>query len=107
MPGRHRYSHRRSAPGHGTHRGENMILVTGATGNIGRELVRLLVAAGAKIRVMTRDPKKVEKLGAAVEVFQGDLDRPEVIAQALRGVDKLFLLAAGTNVPGAEANAID
>lgn len=84
-----------------------MILVTGATGNIGRELVRLLVTAGEKVRAMTRDRKNAEKLGGGVEVFEGDLDRPESIAEALRGVDKLFLLAAGRNVPGEEANAID
>ena len=44
-----------------------MILVTGATGNIGRELVPILLEAGQPVRVFTRDERKVAHLDACVE----------------------------------------
>ena len=82
-----------------------MILVTGATGNIGSELVRLLVAKKEQVRVLARDPAKASaKLGAGVEVVQGDLDQPASLAAALAGVDKAFLLAS---IPGQEERFIE
>src|SRR5690349_14505276 len=51
-----------------------MILVTGATGNVGRNVVRQLLDAGEKVRAITRDPARAETLPAA-----------------LRGVDRAFL----------------
>jgi len=82
-----------------------MILVTGATGNIGSELVRLLLAKKEKVRVLARDPAKASaRLGAGVEVVQGDLDQPESLAAALAGVDKAFLLAS---IPGQEERFIE
>lgn len=75
-----------------------MILVTGATGNIGTELVRLLLEKKEKFRVLARDPAKAKaKLGASVDVVKGDLDQPETVAAALAGVDKGFLLTSGPN----------
>jgi len=67
-----------------------MILVTGATGTIGRPLIEALSAAGADIRAITR---KVQAAGlpAHVEVVAGDPSRPDTIARALRGVSALFL----------------
>jgi uncharacterized protein YbjT (DUF2867 family) len=44
-----------------------MILLTGATGNIGTELVKLLVAKGASLRVVSRDEKKVAQLDPRIE----------------------------------------
>ncbi len=67
-----------------------MILVTGATGNVGGELVRLLIARGASVRVLARDPAKVQVPGA--EVMEGDLSRPETLGSVLEGVDHVFLL---------------
>ncbi|WP_291628547.1 NAD(P)H-binding protein, partial [Bradyrhizobium sp.] len=48
------------------------ILVTGATGRVGRHVVDQLVQRSAKVRVLTRDPSKAS-FPAAVEVAQGDL----------------------------------
>src|SRR5580704_17925049 len=56
-----------------------MILVTGATGTVGREVVAQLLAAGQKVRMMTRDPSKV-KLDGGVQVVQGDFDVPQPLA---------------------------
>jgi uncharacterized protein YbjT (DUF2867 family) len=69
-----------------------MILVTGATGTVGSEVVKQLVAAGERPRVFVRDPVKGQRLGSQVEQVVGDLDRPETIAAALVDVDRLFLV---------------
>jgi (4-alkanoyl-5-oxo-2,5-dihydrofuran-3-yl)methyl phosphate reductase len=73
-----------------------MILVSGATGNVGRKLVRKLLDKGAKIRVLVRDSKKIAALGNQVEVAIGDLDQPETLPSAMDGVDKLFFVTPDT-----------
>ena len=75
-----------------------MILVTGATGNVGSELVPRLLAAGANVRVLVHTPAKVEALGNEVEVVIGDLDRPETLTSALVGVRALYLISTANQV---------
>jgi uncharacterized protein YbjT (DUF2867 family) len=67
-----------------------MILVTGATGTVGRPLIEVLSTAGADIRAVIRKGQAAG-LPAHVEVVVGDLSRPDTIAPALRGVTALFL----------------
>ena len=69
------------------------ILVTGATGNIGRQVVEQLVTRGADVRVLVRDPAKAN-LPAGVAVSQGDLLDVDSVRGALSGVSTLFLLNA-------------
>jgi uncharacterized protein YbjT (DUF2867 family) len=69
-----------------------MILITGATGNVGSELVKQLIAKGSPLRVITRDEQKVAPLGAAVEAVIGDRHNSGVVQAALKGVDRVFLL---------------
>lgn len=70
-----------------------MILVTGATGNMGRPLVRLLSEAGAAVRAVTRDARKAEGMASnLVEVVEGDLTEPAFLERAFVGVDALFTL---------------
>jgi uncharacterized protein YbjT (DUF2867 family) len=70
-----------------------MILITGATGNNGRELVRQLTTLGQRVRAMVRDAADAAKLsGPNLETVAGDFDRSETIESALQGVDKAFLL---------------
>lgn len=71
------------------------ILVTGATGRVGRHVVEQLVKRGAKVRVLTRDPAKA-KFPAGVEVAKGDLLDIEALRAAFAGVRTLFLLNAVT-----------
>ncbi len=73
--------------------GSGTILVTGATGNVGGGLIPKLIAMGASVRALVRDESKAQGLrDAGVEVFIGDLDKPETLDPAFSGVDKVFLL---------------
>ena len=67
------------------------ILVTGATGNVGRNVVEQLIARGADVRAVIRDAAKVD-LSAGVEVVQGDLLDVDSLRAAMAGVSTLFLL---------------
>ena len=73
-----------------------MILVTGATGLNGGELVRLLSARGAQVRALVRDPARGAALSSLpnVEIVQGDMARPETLAASLRGVDRAMLISS-------------
>jgi uncharacterized protein YbjT (DUF2867 family) len=71
------------------------ILVTGATGRIGRHLVDQLVRRGADLRVLTRNPAKAA-FPAGVDVVQGDLLDIDAMRHAFSGVRTLFLLNAVT-----------
>lgn len=71
------------------------ILVTGATGRVGRHLVQHLVQREAKVRVLTRNPASAD-FPAAVEVMQGDLLDLAALRRAFAGVSTLFLLNAVT-----------
>jgi uncharacterized protein YbjT (DUF2867 family) len=70
------------------------ILVTGATGNVGRPLVEQLVQAGHQVRALTRNPGKAN-LPAGAEVVAGDLTKPETLASAMEGVESLHLINFG------------
>ncbi|MEU5726976.1 SDR family oxidoreductase [Micromonospora sp. NPDC047738] len=73
--------------------GASMILVTGATGSIGRYLVRLLQQQHAPFRAMVRDAAGAEDLECDIVV--ADYDDPDSVAAALHGVDRLFLNGGG------------
>ncbi|MCF6475904.1 NAD-dependent epimerase/dehydratase family protein [Nonomuraea sp. MG754425] len=70
----------------------NKILVTGATGNVGRHVVSQLAAAGLDVRAFARRPERVQ---AGVEAVRGDLDVPETLEPALKDVESVFLLWPG------------
>ena len=69
------------------------ILVTGATGNIGGQVIRLLVDHGADVRALVRDPSKAN-LPAGVAVMKGDFLDVDSLRTAFEGVSTLFLLNA-------------
>ena len=68
-----------------------MILVTGATGNVGCELVHVLAARGTAVRALARNPRR-STFPAAVQVAAGDLEAPDSLTTALAGIRKVFLL---------------
>lgn len=65
-----------------------MILVTGATGDVGRRVVAGLLAAGERVRALVRRPVRLP----GVEVVTGDLTDPDSLAIAAQGVDRVFLI---------------
>ncbi len=71
-----------------------MLLLTGATGTIGRPLLRRLVAAGVPVRCMVRDPRRLGAERVRVQIALGDLADPFSFRYALRGVDTVLHLAA-------------
>jgi len=70
-----------------------MIVVTGATGNVGRPLVRALVAAGEQVTAVSRGGAAVD-LPAGVRHERADLVEPESLEPALDGAGALFLLTS-------------
>lgn len=68
-----------------------MILVTGATGKVGRQVVSQLHGQGAAFRALARDPGSA-RLPEGVEVVAGDLTDPKSLHAALDGVDTVFLV---------------
>jgi uncharacterized protein YbjT (DUF2867 family) len=73
-----------------------MILVTGATGLNGSELVRRLSAKGIPSRALVRNPAKAQPLASLpnVEVVEGDMARPDSLTDALRGVERAMLISS-------------
>jgi uncharacterized protein YbjT (DUF2867 family) len=70
-----------------------MILVTGATGNVGSQVIEQLSSTGAPVRAFVHDPEKAANVReTGVEIAEGDFQRPETLDAALEGVDRLFLL---------------
>lgn len=84
-------------PGWAGYREEPVILVTGATGTVGREVVRSL-PAGLRVRVMVRDIAKATGAFPGVQTIAGDYTDPPSLARALRGVHAAFLVT--THVAG-------
>ena len=74
-----------------------MILITGATGTVGSEVVKGLSAQGVPVRAVTRDPRKVNaNRPPHVQVVQGDFEDAESMRRACAGVDRAFLLTNST-----------
>ncbi|MGZ3598365.1 MAG: NAD(P)H-binding protein [Ktedonobacterales bacterium] len=84
-----------------------MILVTGATGNVGREVVHLLLAGGQPVIATTRNPTTAA-LPDGAHVVAGDPSHPQSLASALRGVETIFISprALGDAIAGAATTAL-
>ena len=76
-----------------------MILVTGATGNVGAELVRALATRGEDVRALLHRDTDRARLPSGVEGYVGDLHRPQTVRSALNGVEGVHLLAGYENMP--------
>lgn len=88
-----------------------MILVTGATGTVGREVVKQLSATGQRVRAFVHSTEKSASLKRPnVEVAVGDFAKPETVRAALSGADKLFLLSPAdkpATIAALEAPVVD
>src|SRR5262245_46188527 len=67
------------------------VLVTGATGQTGSEVVSRLHGSGCRVRAMSRNPHS-GNLPADVEVVRGDLSAPDTLDSCLDGIDSVFLV---------------
>src|SRR6266704_332495 len=84
-----------------------MILITGASGNVGREVVKQALAVGLKIRATFQSPAVAAKAPAGLEGVIMDYAKPETIRAALHGVEKIFLVAPPVrDLPVLEANFV-
>src|SRR3954465_11634387 len=71
-----------------------MILLTGATGNVGSQVLRRLTAKGERVRVLVRDQRRLGSERVRVQIVLGDLSDPASFRNALRGVHTVVHLAA-------------
>jgi NADH dehydrogenase len=71
-----------------------VILLTGATGNVGSALLRRLTAEGARVRCLVRDPRRLGTDRVRVQIALGDLSDPGSFRNAMRGVKTVVHLAA-------------
>jgi uncharacterized protein YbjT (DUF2867 family) len=71
-----------------------VILLTGATGVVGGELLPLLLADGHEVRALVRDPRKLGEYRVDVQIALGDLADPFSMRHAMRSVDTVIHLAA-------------
>ncbi|HEY7067816.1 MAG TPA: SDR family oxidoreductase [Chloroflexota bacterium] len=84
-----------------------MILITGATGNVGAELARNLSGRGVPFRAMVRSPEAAKRIDAlaGAELVAGDFDDPASLARALSGVERAFLLTNSSERAEAQQRA--
>ncbi len=84
-----------------------MILITGASGNIGREVVKQALAVGLKVRATFQSPAAAARAPEGLEGVIMDYAKPETIRPALHGVEKIFLVGPpARDLPALEANFI-
>jgi len=83
------------------------ILVTGATGNTGSELVKILAARKIPFRAMIRKPKDAQSLVdlEGIEIVTGDFNDPKTITEALFGIERAFLLTNSSEQAEAQQTA--
>jgi uncharacterized protein YbjT (DUF2867 family) len=81
-----------------------MILVTGATGNVGGELVSALAEAGQPVRALTR-PGREQDFPPGVQSVTGDLNKPQSMGNALAGTEAMFLYPGYQDLAGTLAQA--
>ena len=84
-----------------------MILITGASGNVGKEVLKQVAQTGAKVRAAYQEVKKAPSL-PGVDVVAMDYNQPDSMRAALQGVDRVFLVGPPTaQLPDLERKAID
>ncbi len=85
-----------------------MILITGASGNVGKEVLKQAVAAGLKVRAAFQSATKAATAPSGVEIATVDFNQPETLRAACKGVDKVFLVGPpAQNLAALERRAVD
>jgi uncharacterized protein YbjT (DUF2867 family) len=85
-----------------------MILITGASGNVGREVLKQIAASGAKVRAAFQSASKAAAAPSGVEIVTMDYNQPQTLQAALKGVERVFLIGPPTpDLPALERRAVD
>jgi len=85
-----------------------MILITGASGNVGKEVLRQIVKTPATVRAAFQSPAKAVSSPSGVEIVIMDFNRPETLRSALKGAETVFLVGPPTaDLLALERKAID
>jgi uncharacterized protein YbjT (DUF2867 family) len=85
-----------------------MILITGASGNVGKEVLKQIVGTPARVRAAFQSPSKAASSPSGVEIVIMDFNRPETLRAALKGVERVFLVGPPTpGLPALERKAVD
>ena len=85
-----------------------MILITGASGNVGREVLKQIVATGARVRAAFQSVSKAAGAPSGVEIVTMDYTQPPTLQIALKGVEKVFLVGPPTpDLTALERKAVD
>jgi len=85
-----------------------MILITGASGNVGKEVLRQIAQTGVKVRAAFQSAGKAATAPSGVEVVTMDYNQPQTVRAALKGVDRVFLVGPpAANLPLLERKAVD
>jgi uncharacterized protein YbjT (DUF2867 family) len=85
-----------------------MILITGASGNVGREVLKQIAATGAQVRAAFQSVSKAAAAPSGVEVVTMDYNQPPTLQAALKGVERVFLVGPpAPNLPLLERKAVD
>jgi uncharacterized protein YbjT (DUF2867 family) len=85
-----------------------MILITGASGNVGKTVLQAVAKSGAKCRAMYRSSAEAQKAAAGSETAIADFAKPETLGAALKGVDSVYLVCSPIpELVQLESNLID
>jgi uncharacterized protein YbjT (DUF2867 family) len=85
-----------------------MILITGASGNVGKEVLKQIAQTGVQVRAAFQSVSKAAVAPSGVDPVNVDYNEPETLRAALKGVDRVFLVGPPTaQLPALERKAID
>jgi uncharacterized protein YbjT (DUF2867 family) len=69
-----------------------MILITGASGNVGQQVLKQIAATGTRVRAAFQSASKAAGAPSGVEIVTMDYNRPQTLQAALKGVERVFLV---------------
>ena len=85
-----------------------MILITGASGNVGKEVLRQITQTGVEVRAAFQSVSKAAGTPSGVDIVSLDYNRAETLQTALKGADRVFLVGPPTaQLPALECKAIE